>query len=243
MAGDWIKMRVDLATDPAVIGMAFALECEEDLIVGKLHKLWSWANQQTADGNAPSVTKKWIDRYVCVTNFASALEDAGWLVVTGAGVQIPKFDRHNGKSGKQRALTARRVARKRNAPSVTKSLPEKRREEKTIKTKTKGVVQKGDKIPEHLKAIWPEWVQSRKDQKKPLTPLAVTRQLKKLATLPHAEQIEIIEYSIMNSYQGLIFDRRKGTHGRGANSSHGLGKVSQQTEKFDSPEADAGAAF
>ena len=30
MAGDWIKMRIDIADDPAVIGMASALDITED---------------------------------------------------------------------------------------------------------------------------------------------------------------------------------------------------------------------
>jgi len=137
MAGDWIKMRVDLADDPAVIGIAAALEIEEDLVVGKLHRLWSWADRQTVDGNAPSVTRAWLDRYLSAPGFADALSAAGWLVVTPGGIQLPDFAKHNGQTGKQRALTAKRAAKSRsrnsNACSVTKSAPreEKRREEKS----------------------------------------------------------------------------------------------------------------
>jgi len=138
MAGDWIKMRTDLAEDPAVIGIAGALDLDEDTVVGKLHRFWSWADRQTVDGNAPSVTHAWLDRYSGVTGFAAALVSVGWLEGSaGGGVRIPNFDRHNGKTAKQRALTALRAAKhkvKSNAPSVTssvtKSLPEKRREEK-----------------------------------------------------------------------------------------------------------------
>ena len=239
MAGDWVKMRVDLATDPSVIRIAVLVNLGEDHVVGKLHRLWSWANQHTRDGNAVGVTEKWIDRYLGVTGIAAALADAGWLDIYTNRVEIPEFGRHNGKSGKQRALTARRVAKTRNAPTVTKALPEKRREEKRIKTKTKGMPE----IPEHLKAIWPDWIQSRIEQKRPLTPLAVVRQLKALAKRDQAEQIEILEYSIMNSYQGLIFDRRKGSHGRGANKSNGLGQVSVPPPEFDGAEAIPDAAF
>lgn len=63
------------------------------------------------------------------------------------------------------------------------------------------------KIPDYLKAIWPYWVKSRKANKKQLTPIAVSRQLKKLATFDEPTAIRIVEYSIMNDYQGLIFDR------------------------------------
>jgi hypothetical protein len=127
MAGDWIKMRTDLAEDPAVIGVAEILGIHEDLVVGKLHKFWSWANRQTTDGNADGVTYSWLDRYLDCSGFCEALEEHGWLMHDGATVSIPNFDRHNGQSAKARALTSKRVS---NYRSVTKALPEKRREEK-----------------------------------------------------------------------------------------------------------------
>jgi hypothetical protein len=133
MAGDWIKMRVDLALDPAVISIAEECQIEEDMVVGKLHRLWSWADQQTEDGNAPSVTLSWIDRYICVTGFAKAMQSTGWLVVSGTGFGFPDFDKHNGKTGKSRALTAKRVKRNRNAVSVTHALPDKREDKREDK--------------------------------------------------------------------------------------------------------------
>lgn len=111
MAGDWIKMRTDLSNDPAVIAIATSLGMDEDHVVGKLHRLWSWANKQTCDGNATGVTEKWIDRYLGVTGFAEAMKSSGWLSSESGGISIPKFGRHNGESAKQRALTAKRVAK------------------------------------------------------------------------------------------------------------------------------------
>ena len=128
MAGDWIKMRTDLRDDPAVISIAAELGIDEDTVVGKLHRLWSWADRQTVDGNALGVTETWIDRYLGVTGFALSLVNVGWLSLLEDGLEIPNFDRHNGQSAKRRALTARRVARHK----VThKALPreEKRRED------------------------------------------------------------------------------------------------------------------
>ena len=133
MAGDWIKMRVDLDEDPAVIAIAESLKMDEDHVVGKLWRVWKWANQQTINGNAPSVTKNWLDRYVRVAGFAQAMVDSGWLEFSDGketGLIIPNFERHNGKSAKTRALTSKRVTNHRNGASVTDALPEKRREEK-----------------------------------------------------------------------------------------------------------------
>lgn len=141
MAGDWIKMRVDLADDPAVIKIAARLDLCEDTVVGKLHRLWSWFDQQTTNGNAPGVTAAWIDRRCNCSGLASAMIEAGWLSESPAGMLMPDFDKHNGQSGKARALSTKRTQKARakchadavtdvHAPSVTEARPEKRREDK-----------------------------------------------------------------------------------------------------------------
>lgn len=118
-------MRVNLAGEPEVIGIASALDMDEFSVVGRLFALWAWADQHTADGNAACVTESWIDRYTNAPGFAAAMAKVGWLVVGEGGITFPNFDRHNGKSAKKRALTKERVEKKRNAASVTKALPEK----------------------------------------------------------------------------------------------------------------------
>lgn len=118
MAGDWIKMRIDLADDPAVISMAAKLGVEEFAVVGRLHKLWSWADRHSVDGHAVGVTQTWIDRHVACDGFAQAMMDAGWLSVDNSGLIFPNFDRHNGESAKKRGLSTERT---RKARSVTQS--------------------------------------------------------------------------------------------------------------------------
>ena len=140
MAGDWIKMRVSLREDPDVIAISDGLDLGQSEVVGLLHMIWSWADIHTEEGNAPGVSKAWVDRYVCVSGFANEMEKRNWLGVTEVGIYIPNFDRHNGKSAKKRAQTAKRVAKaaakSTNAASVSKALTEKSRVEKSIKKKT-----------------------------------------------------------------------------------------------------------
>ena len=121
MAGDWIKMRIDLADDPAVIGLAAALKINEDEIVGKLHRLWGWADKHTSSGFVPHITAKWIDRHLEKGGFAAQMQAVGWLVITPEGVTFPSFDRHNGKSAKSRAENTERArdSRKKRDASVT----------------------------------------------------------------------------------------------------------------------------
>jgi len=136
-------MRVDLADDPAVIGIATSLQVDEDTVVGKLHRIWSWFDGQTIDGNAPRVTAAWIDRRINCPGFAAAMIEVGWLQANDNGLSLPEFDRHNGETGKARAVTAKRVANHKrvlketgnahgsaagNAATVTKRVPRIERE-------------------------------------------------------------------------------------------------------------------
>lgn len=152
MAGDWIKMRSDLGTDPAVIRIGTATGLDPFGVVGRLHALWAWADAHTTNGTAPGVTSDWVDRLVCHQGFATALVAAGWLVERAGAIEFPRFGRHMGDSAKRRATeTARKrsyrdklASRKRPArvPEVSREKrdnvppepgPEKRREEEEKK--------------------------------------------------------------------------------------------------------------
>jgi hypothetical protein len=143
----WIKIEHWTQDKPEVFVMADSLGIDPDAVLGKLVRIWVWADQQTIDGNAGSVTLSLLDRLSGVTGFAKAMLVAGWLRQVGDGVQFVNFDRHNGETAKKRALTARRVDKHRagnakkpqtgagcNADSVTKALPEESREEKNVAT-------------------------------------------------------------------------------------------------------------
>lgn len=116
--------------------MAELLGLPELHVVGCLWKVWSWADQNTVDGNAICVTDVTLERYTGVTGFAYAMREVGWLKGENGALCLPNFEEHNGQTAKKRAQTQVRVAKHRNAPSVTKALPEKRREEKRLNTLT-----------------------------------------------------------------------------------------------------------
>jgi hypothetical protein len=123
MAGDWIKMRIGLADDPAVIAISRATKLDADTVVGKLHCIWGWADQNTADGRLDGVPASWIDTKVGKRGFAAAMASTNppWLIIEDSGVTIPRFDRHNGKAAKSRAdaLERQRLTRKMCDKSVT----------------------------------------------------------------------------------------------------------------------------
>lgn len=117
---EWIKIRLNLSDDPAVIGIAAATGLDEFGIVGRLVALWSWADKHTVDGDAPSVTQAWLDRHVNAPGFAEEMIAQGWLEQTSTGIRFPKFSEHNGQSAKRRALTANRNAKYRSESDAKK---------------------------------------------------------------------------------------------------------------------------
>lgn len=122
MAGEWLKMRHDLADDPAVIRLADVVQLEEDAVIGKLFRLWSWADRHTHDGHADGVGLRWVDRLARCEGFGAALVRVGWLVETGEGLSFPRFDRHCSDTAKSRALDAKRKAAGRACPDSVRIL-------------------------------------------------------------------------------------------------------------------------
>ena len=137
MAGDWIKFELTTMDKPEVCLIADLAGIDPDAVVGKLMRVWAWFDQQTENGNAPSVSKKLLDRSVGVTGFCDHMKSVGWMAEAEGVISLPLFERHNGKTAKNRLLTAKRVANhkastgKSNAANVSGALPkeEKRRED------------------------------------------------------------------------------------------------------------------
>lgn len=113
-ADDWIAMRKCLADEPAVLGIAARLKLDVDEVVGKLHRVWAWADSRTATGKIAGCTFDTIDIVARATGFASAMESEKWLSRGEDGtVTFPRWAKHNPKSAKKRALAAKRQAAKR----------------------------------------------------------------------------------------------------------------------------------
>ena len=129
MAGDWIKFELTTLDKPEVCQIADLADIDPDAVVGKLMRVWGWFDQQTESGNAPSVSKKLLDRLVGVTGFCEHMKSVAWMIESEGVISLPHFDRHNGKTAKNRLLTAKRVANhkagngKSNAKSVSDALP------------------------------------------------------------------------------------------------------------------------
>lgn len=195
----WIKFDTDTSDKPEVWQIANDLGIDPDAVVGKLLRVWAWFDDHTVDGNAPCVTKKLLDRAVGVTGFCDSMVSAGWMTDDGKTIGLSNFERHNGKTAKDRALTAQRVANNRaksnatgNGASVTSALP---REEKE-KSKKEDQKQKTDRAARSVsvsaeqlandhgvdKQVAADWLTVRKAKKSPLTQTALDNLITEFAT-------------------------------------------------------------
>jgi hypothetical protein len=143
MAGDWIKMRMDLATSPKVVRMSSALRTDRLHIIGGLHAVWCLFDVHSADGHLDGYTLQALDDLIGFPGFGAAMVAVGWLSDDGDSLCTPRFDEHNGQSAKRRATETerKRESRKVSAPDADKkrTREEKRREDKdTVAKATDG---------------------------------------------------------------------------------------------------------
>lgn len=140
MAGSWIKLRHDVLDAPEIRRAARATGLDCDQVLGKLARLWSWADRHGVDGLIKSAELEDVDEQVGHVGFGATLVSVGWLDSNDVGIVIPNWERHFSDSAKARALGAIRAEKHRNGTSVThppdpvtlEALPEKRREEKKL---------------------------------------------------------------------------------------------------------------
>jgi hypothetical protein len=96
VAGDWIKMRIDLMEDPAVMQMADELGVREEAIVGYCHALWSWVSRQCHADTVTGVTLTSLGRRINLPGFPEMMCDVGWLEYDDTGdrpvIRIPNWE-------------------------------------------------------------------------------------------------------------------------------------------------------
>lgn len=110
MAGDWIKMRSNLWDDPRIARLVDLTDSCEAAAIGALYWLWATADQHSVSGVLNGLNLRLLDRKTGVQGIGSALVEVGWVVEHPAGIQLVRFEEHNGATAKKRCQTAKRVA-------------------------------------------------------------------------------------------------------------------------------------
>lgn len=224
MAGDWIKMRIDLQTHPKVFRMVSALQADRLRIIGGLHVAWSIFDTHSSDGVLVGYTVDAMDAVVGWPGFTQAMIDVEWASVNNGGsLVMPRFDEHNGASAKRRANDSERKRNERKSPvrnlsasdaDSLRTREEKRREEKKEQDQKQGAdapAKAGKFDPLTAKPVnvsdkaWADWCQHRKEIRKPLTAKSCEQQAK--ALLGHSAPDQVLATSISNGWTGIFPDK------------------------------------
>jgi hypothetical protein len=134
MAGEWIKMRADLFTHPKVVRIASALKADTLRTVGGLMSVWCLFDAHSESGHLDGYSPQVLDSHLRWEGFADAMMSVGWLHYEAEkGLDLPRFDAHNGQSSKRRVMDSerKRSVRKMSANDADKkrTREEKRRED------------------------------------------------------------------------------------------------------------------
>ena len=210
MAGDWLKMESNTPDKPEVFEIATQLKITPAEAFGRLFLVWRFFDQHTEDGNATNVSGAYLDHVAGVSGFFEAMKNVGWIDGEdsyGYGLKLPNFDRHNGKTAKSRALTAKRVAthkkRSGNDELTQSALPreEKRREEVKTKPKEEVVV-----LPDWLPTEnWKAWLEVRRGLDCRNTNRALKLalvELERLRSLGH-DPARVLDQSTLKSWKSV----------------------------------------
>lgn len=122
MAGDWIKMRIDLLSHPKIVRILSATKSDKFRVVGGLHAVWSIFDTHSEDGVLDGYSAYALDHVIGWDGFSAALLSVGWLEEFDGTLVMPEFDEHNGKSGKRRAEDQKRKRDARKDPENVRIL-------------------------------------------------------------------------------------------------------------------------
>jgi hypothetical protein len=106
---NWIKMRSNLWDDPRIAKICDMTNKPEREVIGGLYWIWSMADDQSTDGRLEGLSLGAIDRKTGLKGLGAALVKIGWILESEDGVEIARFDEHNGASAKRRSTEAKRM--------------------------------------------------------------------------------------------------------------------------------------
>ena len=132
------------------------LEFDKRIVACACCEVWSWFDDESADGCLPFVSLLSVDCLIKIPGFGDAMRKVGWLEVYKSRLQVPHFERYLGVSAKKRLQNSYQRQRNRYEPKSCLTFV---RQNEDAKEDTKS----GEKEKEKEKDL--------KGEESPLTPL------------------------------------------------------------------------
>lgn len=134
----WIKVDVDIMNKPAIRAAARDCGCDVANAFAAWFRLYSWLDEQTADGTLPTDRAE-LDAVARLPGIAASFERSGWLTFNGDTCTVTNWGSHNGQCAKRRAQSARlmnqlREERRKNGQHVRQMPAMPTRSRKTAET-------------------------------------------------------------------------------------------------------------
>jgi hypothetical protein len=219
MAFDWLKVEKITPDKPEITILSRKLGLSLGDAFLSWFRVYSWADTITRDGRVPYMSLEDGDRLSrCCPGTCAALasKEIGWLSTKQRrGVEVIQFsnwERHNGKSAKNRALESekKRNQRAKKCPektgtNVPKMSPPRVR---ARSLPLSPLISSLQELPEDLRTeeflcLYKTWFDYRQKLKKPLNEHMVEQQIKKMAAMGIERATAMIEHTIAMGWQGL----------------------------------------
>lgn len=234
MAGDWIKMRIELLTHPKVVRILSAIrphdvqtKTDKFRAIGGLHAVWSVFDTHSEDGCLVGFTPETLDLTIGWEGFSQAMIAVGWMAWDGEEtLTLPEFGEHNGQSAKRRAEDTKRKKHSRkscpqNVRKMSAEVPDKMRTREEKRREDKEAIQ--EVLPDWLPAArWQDFVEHRKAIKAPMTERARAGMLKHLDKLHAAghDVFALMETAIRSGWKDVYEPKPAGQFNSPAVPAH-----------------------
>lgn len=233
MAGDWIKMRKSLPSDPRLVRIMSALKADRFRTLGGIMSAWCLLDDHTEDGRLDGYTPDVFDSFIGFPGLCQAMIDVGWIRETPQGIEAVNFTEHNGQTAKRRAQDSVRKMSAREADKK-RTREEKRREE--INTLSLSDVRSCSPHwkDTQFRDVWARWLSHVAAVKGPVSEAAEQQWLYRLADYSEtAEAIAVVAFSLEKQAKNLILTGDHKQERQADSPAGGSGKRRSKAVSFE----------
>ena len=123
MAGEWFAVDCCLETKPETVEILVATGEPVDVVIGRLVRLWAWAQLNSEDGSLKATTAILARVAGGDSKFWEIVAGTGWIEIGDKTITIAGWEKRFSQAAKRRMVDARRKADRRKADKIPQSVP------------------------------------------------------------------------------------------------------------------------
>ena len=122
MAGEWFAVDCCLETKPETVEILVATGEPVDVVIGRLVRLWAWAQLNSEDGSLKATTAILARVAGGDSKFWEIVAGTGWIEIGDKTITIAGWEKRFSQAAKRRMVDARRKADRRKADKIPQSV-------------------------------------------------------------------------------------------------------------------------